>query len=146
MSLPTWDALPSFELYKDQIVSVVNDATASFGDSLSSSMINNYVKQKLIDPPIKKKYNRTHVAQLIFINLMKGIFPINEILSFKNQFLMTSKMEDNYNKFIEIFNERLNHHVDGKEKNNRLEVLEELVEVLITKKQIKNLLQTIEED
>jgi hypothetical protein len=42
-------------------------------------MINNYAKNDLLPPPIKKKYSREHVLMLIFIYYYKGILPINDI-------------------------------------------------------------------
>ncbi|BDR58674.1 DUF1836 domain-containing protein [Xylocopilactobacillus apicola] len=139
MSIPTWDQLPNFDLYKDQTVNVVNEASADYGGIISASMINNYVKQKLIDPPIKKKYNRTHVAQLIFINLMKGIFTLEEIITLKQHLFLESQIEDHYNEFIELFNERLSQTTSIG--SDLPQVLDQLSGILIAKRQIKNLLQ-----
>ncbi|BDR56553.1 DUF1836 domain-containing protein [Xylocopilactobacillus apis] len=140
MSLPTWDELPNFDLYMDQIVTVVNDSTNPWGGEITSSMVNNYVKHKLLDSPQKKKYNRVHVAQLIFINLMKEIFSLDEIISLKEQFLVDSKIEDRYNGFIKIFNEQLVNSSDDVN-DNLSDIFGQLSSVLIAKRQIKNLLQ-----
>jgi hypothetical protein len=42
-------------------------------------MINNYAKNDLLPPPVKKKYSREHVLMLIFIYYYKGILSINDI-------------------------------------------------------------------
>ena len=42
-------------------------------------MINNYAKNDLLPPPVKKKYSREHVMLLIFIYYYKGILSISDI-------------------------------------------------------------------
>ena len=42
-------------------------------------MINNYTKNKLIPPPLKKKYSKDHMILLIFIYYFKNILSINDI-------------------------------------------------------------------
>ena len=62
-SLPTWDMLPDIELYMDQVVSVVTKflevpSTIGLNRSITPSMINNYVKLKIIPSPKMKKYSK----------------------------------------------------------------------------------------
>ena len=42
-------------------------------------MISNYVKQKIIPPPVKKKYDRDHIVYLIVIGIFKQILNISDI-------------------------------------------------------------------
>ena len=46
---------------------------------LTKTMINNYAKNDLLPPPVKKKYSKEHVLMLIFIYYYKGVIPMNEI-------------------------------------------------------------------
>ena len=46
---------------------------------ITASMINNYVKQGLIEPPRKKRYTRQQVASLLLICLLKNLLPIADI-------------------------------------------------------------------
>ena len=46
---------------------------------LTKTMINNYAKNDLLPPPVKKKYSREHVLILIFIYYYKGILSISDI-------------------------------------------------------------------
>lgn len=46
---------------------------------LTKTMINNYAKNDLLPPPVKKKYSREHILMLIFIYYYKGILSINDI-------------------------------------------------------------------
>lgn len=83
--LPRWEELPDIEIYMDQLITLVDRYTTNFHiDShqeklVTSSMVNNYVKQKLIPAPIKKKYNQHHLARLIVITILKQAFEIPAI-------------------------------------------------------------------
>lgn len=58
---PRYEELPHIALYKDQVVSVLNEAVGPFypqGETpVTATMVNNYVKMKLLAPPEKKKYS-----------------------------------------------------------------------------------------
>lgn len=83
---PRYDQLPDLPLYSEQLIDILTRLTVPLlGDGrepvLTPSMINNYVKQKLIPPPEKKRYDRTHLAYLYCICLLKQVFSIQEISS-----------------------------------------------------------------
>jgi hypothetical protein len=75
--LPEWDELPEFELYMDQVIMLLGQylklyTTENPEDKfITAPMINNYVKLKIMPAPIKKKYNRVHLAYLIIICSLK---------------------------------------------------------------------------
>ena len=46
---------------------------------LTKTMINNYTKNDLLPPPVKKKYSKEHLLCLIFIYYLKNILSINDI-------------------------------------------------------------------
>ena len=46
---------------------------------LTKTMINNYAKNKLLPPPIKKRYSKEHLFVLVFIYYMKGFFSLSDI-------------------------------------------------------------------
>ena len=81
---PRYDQLPDLTLYSDQVVDALNQYTAPLrtsysGPLITPTMINNYVKQKLIDPPVKRRYNRDQIAHLYAICVLKQVFSISEI-------------------------------------------------------------------
>ena len=82
-TLPRYDSLPSFGIYVDQLVSIVNDAVGFFAmydeKPLTAAMVNNYVKQGVMPRPIKKKYGRNHIAYVIVICILKKAFSLQEI-------------------------------------------------------------------
>lgn len=83
LHFPRYSELPAIELYMDQVLTYVDDQLRPLlpeGEKLlTSSMVNNYVKQKLIPTPVHKRYGREHVALLIFICLMKRSISISDI-------------------------------------------------------------------
>ncbi|MEG1524630.1 MAG: DUF1836 domain-containing protein [Clostridia bacterium] len=76
-NLPTWDELPQIGLYMDQVIILLNEYLSYFvyeGNDeklITATMVNNYVKIKLLPAPIKKKYGRAHLACLIMICTFK---------------------------------------------------------------------------
>ena len=75
--LPEWDDLPQIDLYLDQVIALVNQYLGFFvydpteEKLLTPSMVNNYVKLRLIPPPSRKKYARKHIALLLMICTFK---------------------------------------------------------------------------
>lgn len=82
--LPAYADLPKVELYRDQVISYVEGvfsplAACSDGLWLTPSMVNNYVKQRLVPAPIKKLYGRDHIAHLLIICVFKQFLTIDAI-------------------------------------------------------------------
>lgn len=81
---PRWEQLPGIALYMDQVTGYLNEVFAPLctpGEekTLTKAMVNNYVKQKVMEPPTNKKYGRTHVAQLLVICALKQVLSIQEV-------------------------------------------------------------------
>jgi len=103
---PRWDELPDLELYVDQVVSYVERHTGILdinheGNLITSSMINNYVKMKLIPPPVKRKYNRRHLARLMVICTLKRDFSISELHDMTEITLLRYDRHEAYDFFCE---------------------------------------------
>ena len=77
--------IPNIDLYMDQVTTFMDSrlrSTARYPEEdkiLTKTMINNYAKNDLLPPPIKKKYSREHVLVLIFIYYYKSFLSINDI-------------------------------------------------------------------
>ncbi|HEM6303645.1 TPA: DUF1836 domain-containing protein [Streptococcus suis] len=104
-TIPYWHELPDLDLYLDQVLLYVNQTTNSSElleqKSLTASMINNYVKHKQIEKPIKKKYQKQQVARLIALSILKNVFSIQEISQTLNLLLQTDSSETLYNHFVD---------------------------------------------
>ena len=51
---------------------------------LTKTMINNYVKNRLLPPPEKKKYSKEHILTLVFIYYFKSVLSISDIQNILN--------------------------------------------------------------
>lgn len=76
--------IPNIDLYMDQVTTFMEDQLASSkrhpeDKILTKTMINNYAKNHLLPPPVKKKYSKEHLFILTFIYYFKNILSINDI-------------------------------------------------------------------
>lgn len=80
---PTWEMLPDIDLYMDQVLALSEKYFGIFSDSkevgITSSMLNNYVKQKVVPSPDKKRYNKEHLARFLMICVLKRVLSIAKI-------------------------------------------------------------------
>lgn len=84
INMPAWDELPEIPLYMDQVMLYLTDKLQFFerdSDSslLTSSMINNYVKNDVLPHPEKKKYGKEHLSGLIAICMLKQVLSMQDI-------------------------------------------------------------------
>lgn len=76
--------IPNIALYMDQVTTFMDAQLASSrrfesDKVLTKTMINNYAKNKLLPPPVKKKYSPEHMMLLVFIYYFKNILSITDI-------------------------------------------------------------------
>ncbi|MGV3310424.1 DUF1836 domain-containing protein [Streptococcus suis] len=107
--LPYWEDLPEIDLYIDQVLLYVHQAT-QFSPSkedkgLTASMVNNYVKHKHLEKPIKKKYQKHQLARLIALTYLKNVFSIQEISQTLNILQSHYSSDRLYNYFVDCMNE-----------------------------------------
>lgn len=104
-TIPYWHELPDLDLYLDQVLLYVNQTTNSSElleqKSLTAAMINNYVKHKQLEKPVKKKYQKQQVARLIALTILKNVFSIQEISQTLHLLLQTNSSETLYNHFVD---------------------------------------------
>ena len=82
--IPRWEELPDLELYLEQVVILLEEYLEPFYTDkkekiITKTMIHNYVKFRVMKAPIHKKYNKSHIAYLITICLLKRIYSIHDI-------------------------------------------------------------------
>ena len=77
----SWEELPDIPLYMDQVVSYLSRQLITFGegDSLTSAMINNYIKDGLLARANGKKYEQEHLAYLTAISALKQVLSVKEM-------------------------------------------------------------------
>ena len=75
-----WDKLPDIPLYMDQVVSYLSrQMICGDGDALTSAMINNYIKDGLVERANGKKYGQEHLAYLTAISALKQVMSVREM-------------------------------------------------------------------
>lgn len=78
--LPEYDSIPNVGLYLEQATKYITEYLMPLESiTITSSMISNYVKKKLIDSPVKKQYNREQIAYLFFIAVAKTVLSLENI-------------------------------------------------------------------
>lgn len=103
---PRWKEWPGIELYMDQVISLIEESVSIFYDDLpakavTSTMINNYVKQKIIVPSKNKKYHREHLAYLYVLFLLKPVLSLTDISNGISFMQNNQTNEESYNLFCE---------------------------------------------
>lgn len=76
--------IPNIDLYMDQVTTFMDEhfsSTKRYSEDkiLTKTMINNYTKNNLLPPSVKKKYSREHMLLLILIYYFKNILSIKDI-------------------------------------------------------------------
>ena len=84
-SVPSAD-IPNIDLYMDQITTFMDTHLADSrrypeDKIMTKTMINNYTKNHLLPPSVKKKYSREHIFLLILIYRLKNMLSITDIQS-----------------------------------------------------------------
>ncbi len=116
--IPRWKELPSVDLYLDQVVNFINSCLSSYiffntnnkkkeNELLTKTMINNYVKNELIEAPIKKQYSKTHIAKLFVICVLKQVYSMQDIKTLIEIATKDSNIQIAYDKFCKLFEEAL---------------------------------------
>jgi len=128
--IPRWNELPDLDLYLDQVVTFIDkylsnyiktDSEKSSDDKeqkvttcVTKTMINNYVKQNIMEPPIKKKYNKTHIAYLFVICILKQVYSISDIDKLIKLALKGFHIERAYDTFCQALETSIKNTFSGK--------------------------------
>ena len=80
---PRYGQIPDTGLLLEQVLTFVNSALAPVqSEPLTGAMVNNYVKNKAMPAPVRKRYHREQLAYLMVICLMKPVFTLQQITRF----------------------------------------------------------------
>ena len=92
-----WKDIPDIDLYMDQVISYMKRQHIGLDEeeTLTSAMINNYIKNGLLPRAKGKRYDREHIAYLTAVCLLKQVLTVKE-----SGILMRNEME---NKEVETF-------------------------------------------
>lgn len=101
---PRWESFPDIDLYMDQVIGILERDLAPFADGekwITSTMINNYVKQKIISAPQNKKYSRKKTTFLFVVCIFKQFMQLDDIAEFVRRMLAERAPKDAYDFFCD---------------------------------------------
>ena len=108
--------IPNIDLYMDQVLSFLDEKlnytrrnTADGEERIfTKTMINNYAKNDLLPPPVKKKYSKEHMETLIFIYYFKNFLSINDVQTLLQPITGTFFNDEGPIKYDELYDTILN--------------------------------------
>ena len=108
--------IPNIDLYMDQVLSFLDEKlnytrrnTADGEERIfTKTMINNYAKNDLLPPPVKKKYSKEHMETLIFIYYFKNFLSINDVQTLLQPITGTFFNDEGSIKYDELYDTILN--------------------------------------
>lgn len=99
INLPNYENIPDVGLYLDQVSKYINSYLKE-EYALTSNMITNYVKQKIVPKGYKKTYSRGHIAQFMLIAYFKTVLSMEQIKIIFAYYLKKYSIEELYNIFV----------------------------------------------
>jgi len=111
---PEWEQLPDIGLYMDQVIGYLNRQLGPLipsekERSITSSMINNYAKAKIIPRAESKKYSQEHIALLLSIFMLKKSLSVQDM----GALLEGYAADDSFRSFYERFRAALTECADS---------------------------------
>lgn len=102
--IPRYNELPTVPLYKDQVILYIEDVLRAININskeslLTPTMVNNYVKQKVVSPPKNKRYSEKHLAYLIVVCILKQVCSLTELCELIKIQIETCPIEQAYDYF-----------------------------------------------
>lgn len=106
--LPDWESLPQLDLYMDQVILLLTRYLPpmdrdSDERTITASIINNYVRMKVVPPPVKKRYSRVHLAYLVIICTLKQSLSISCIQRLLPADRSEEAVRDLYTQFLQQY-------------------------------------------
>lgn len=79
-----WEKLPDIDLYMDQVLTLMERQLKPYKRTdkdtlLTSSMINNYMKDNLLPRAVDKKYDRRHLVLLSVLGALKPVLSLSDL-------------------------------------------------------------------
>ena len=105
--LPAWDDIPDIGLYMEQVVLVLQRWLDYLPPELkeeqfiTAATINNYVRNKVMPMPVKKRYYRAHLAYLVMICSLKQGLSISLIQRLIPNNLPEDELHALYDAYVE---------------------------------------------
>lgn len=105
--LPQWEEIPDLGLYMEQVLALLTQYLDYLPPELkdeqfiTAAAINNYVRNRYMPEPRKKKYYRVHIAYLIMICTLKQTLSIATLQSMIPMGLTDEQVRQVYEAYIQ---------------------------------------------
>ena len=128
-----WELIPDIDLYMDQVISYMTRQHIGLEmddeeETLTSAMINNYIKSGLLPRAKGKRYSREHIGYLTAICLLKQVLSVTETGTLLSNQMDHRDIKDFYKNYNQVLDEEYN-KVAGCIKKNASE--EELAQIAL---------------
>ena len=104
-----WSAIPDIDLYMDQVICYMTRQHIGLDlddeETLTSAMINNYIKSGLLPRANGKKYDRRHIGYLTAICLLKQVLTVGETGTLLAQQMAHPDVEEFYRNYTSVLDE-----------------------------------------
>jgi len=151
------ETIPDIDLYMDQILGFLDEKLRVYERDekekvMTKTMVNNYVKARVIKRPHKKKYSKVQVEHLIMLYRLKSVLSLRDIEKIFQ--LMENRFEGAYKIFREIEKKHLENlscryekkDGDGSPQQAAREIIELAVEADLKKRLAEKMLDALIEE
>ena len=112
--IPRWEQLPAVDLYMEQVITLIHSNLGDFFEQvgiqpITKNMINNYVKAKIVQAPVNKRYPRISVAMIIVVYILKSCYETEDVGKLIRMGVdLEAGVELTYNRFCEAIENAVN--------------------------------------
>lgn len=101
--------IPNIDVYMDQLISFFEEYLDSYRRDpkekvLTKTMVNNYVKNGVMEKPTKRKYNKNQLKSLFIIYHLKQVLSLQDIKSFFELSDSIYRKDDLFQNFLDAQN------------------------------------------
>lgn len=133
-----WDSIPDIDLYMDQVISYMTRQHIGLEldddeETLTSAMINNYIKSGLLPRAHGKKYDREHICYLTAICLLKQVLSVGETGTLLADQMNHGTIQDFYKNYNKVLDQEYNKVAAGiKDKASEEELAQEALRLAVS--------------
>lgn len=149
---PALEDIPKIALYMDQVLEYLDQVLSPLKRSnqdliMTKTMINNYVKNQLIESPTKKKYPYETLCHLMMIYHLKQCFTIQDTQVMLSAFIKKLGIERAYETFIDFYDEIVSHSfIPEKSLEKEESIIYTALESCVKKQLTESLIDYLEKD
>ena len=101
-----WEKIPDIDLYMDQVIGYMSRQHIGLSmddeETLTSAMINNYIKSGTLPRAKGKRYSREHIADLTAICLLKQVLSVGETGELLKSQMEAKDVQTFYEEYVQI--------------------------------------------